>query len=214
LFRKSTSDNDKLPAETATKTDTGTPTEAELSEVAFKYNNFLVLALNEGELSSFSACIQHICSPDVKFMFHVYNCKEYSQGQKKPTNLFGDFTYGELSYLEMLHFYSNFLLIVPDSHTRLVSSRCCYSRECQVYISTFHTEGTIICKDSNLALTDGKGMLTFLRPVSTKALFDSSIEGYSKPYRMEGSLIMYRNLQGKINCIEWYYEFLETDCSS
>lgn len=185
-----------------------TPTISE-NEHAHKLANFFVLALNEGDLQSFISCLEHMCIPDVKFIFHVYNCKNFIKGIKKPFNLFGEFSSGQLTYTQVIDLYINFLQIVPDFNMKLFSSRCCYDREVSVYISSFRAAGTIISKDSTLVESDSKGRIRSLKSISEDILLESAKEGFNKPFSFLGSLIFYKNKDGRVTTIEWYYEFAE-----
>lgn len=166
-----------------------------------KYSNFFALAINEGEARALLHFAQNLCVPDVQFLFHVYSIKKATG--KKPTNHFGQFTNGLLSLSQMMQFYSNFLLLVPDGFMEVLSSRCCYDRECTLYISTFRYTGSILCKDAQIADSDANGNIIGIREINP-----ATITPDCRSFTCEGSLVLYRNRNGKFFKIEWFYEYV------
>lgn len=137
--------------------------------------------------------------------------QSYLQGNTSsiPKNLFGTFTHGDLSLEGMLNYFYSLFRIVPDGFMEILSSRTCYHKECTVYISYFKYTGTIISRDSMIGVGDYNGKLQEIRFISDLSLNDSIISGFVQSFCMEGSLIMYRNRNEKIEKIELYYEFTD-----
>jgi hypothetical protein len=167
-------------------------------EMAYKYANFITLAINENDADAYRNCLEYLIrsgndaadggisdafeaskSPiDVKnggrdspfiCCINVYNSlKNFSQGNRKPLNLFGKSssatfcspispTY-QLGSSDLYEYQINFLEIVPDGFMKLLSSRCCYnSSTSSVFISAFQYKGTITSTDSILLLPKSAG---------------------------------------------------------
>ena len=136
--------------------------------------------------------------------------QSYLQGKSSiPTNLFGTFTRGDLSFEGMLNYYHSLFSVVPAGSMEIISSRTCYQRECHVYISYFKYTGTVISRDSMIGLGDYNGNLQEIRFIPDASLNHSAMSSFAQSFCMEGSLIMYRNRQGRVEKIELYYEFTE-----
>jgi hypothetical protein len=158
-------------------------------DMAYRYANFITLAINENDADAYRSCLEYlirsgnVCSvknaddgaladasksldqggySSFICCFNIYNSlKNFSQGNKKPLNLFGKSssssscspfnpTY-QLSSKDLYEYLSYFLQIVPDGFMKLISSRCCYySSSCSVFISSFQYKGTITSSDSIL----------------------------------------------------------------
>eukprot|EP01040_Poterioochromonas_malhamensis_P007965 gene7965-8609_t len=200
-----------LPSSPAPLTDSGDDgsiTSTDTSRVSLpenapsKYSNFLALAFNEGDANAILHFARNLCIPEIEFVLHVYNIKNQMKGIKKPLNHFGNFTHGVLSLKDVYQFYSNFLKVVPDGYMEILSSRCCYDRECSLYISSFRYTGSITSRNTLIAESDSHGNICAIHDINPAVLIPDCID-----FTIEGSFIMYRNKDGKFYKIEWYYEF-------
>jgi hypothetical protein len=113
-----------------------------------KVANFLVAAINSNDSEKLAQCLNQICSADAKVTLNVYNVKEFQEGQKNPTNYFGNFQYAELDLDQFVSMQKSVLEVVPDGFMELTSSRSCFESDTSVYISCFRMKGTIISKDA------------------------------------------------------------------
>jgi hypothetical protein len=125
------------------------------------------------------------------------------QPKKKPLNHFGKYTTAEMNGEQYLQYNQAFALVSPDFTMDIGNHRVCYDKEFAIYMSMFSFNGTMITQDANLASTDKDGNVIDVKPADSDVIVSKS----SVPYSALGSMAMFRNSEGKIFRLEFYYEF-------
>lgn len=171
-----------------------------------KYANFLISALNQHDSQALRECFHTICTEEARISFNIYNLR--NQGCIRPFNHFGNFSSANLDQEGFIAFQAALSEIVPDGFMEVLNSRSCYEGDdSSVYISCFRSSGTIINQDSMIGIADENGQLRQIRQSNLHLCNISATQKFMKPFISEGSLIMYRNAEGKVTNIELYYEY-------
>lgn len=202
-----------------------------------KFINNFVFAYNSHDLNEYKQRFLSMCVPELRVIKRIYGKVDPLTGKpRNPLGNFSYLEINGIN--QVLYMADRFFQAAPDGILETGTHRSCNTNKATVLVSTFKFRGTLIeevptshlesSTSGDATIPDGSESGGELVPSAKKPRLSPSLSGQyhssesetdggaaggggifqTKTIHSVGSLAMYLNDEGKVYCLEFFYEYL------